>query len=184
MKITLCKLIAALSIATSGMASAEPSSYAGQETRQIKALSTEEVHGYLSGKGMGLAKAAELNGYPGPAHVLALANELDLNADQRAKTQAVFAAMSTDAASIGTTLIDTEHRLDRSFAEKTIDQALLAELLDRIGALQAQLRGVHLSAHLAQVTILTPDQRKHYDQLRGYSGIKPPAAAHVGHAHH
>jgi len=37
---------------------------AEQETREIKALSTEEVDGYLKGEGMGLAKAAELNGFP------------------------------------------------------------------------------------------------------------------------
>ena len=31
-----------------------------------------------AGRGMGLALAAELNGYPGPAHVLELADKLDL----------------------------------------------------------------------------------------------------------
>jgi hypothetical protein len=34
------------------------SPYAGQETRDIKSLSPEEVDAYLSGKGLGLAKAA------------------------------------------------------------------------------------------------------------------------------
>jgi hypothetical protein len=33
--------------------------YAGRQSRHIKALSEEEVKGYLSGAGMGLAKAAE-----------------------------------------------------------------------------------------------------------------------------
>ena len=41
------------------------SPYVGQESREIKALSPQEISDYLSGKGMGLAKAAELNGYPG-----------------------------------------------------------------------------------------------------------------------
>ena len=35
----------------------------------IKALSSEEVEQYLSGAGMGYAKAAELNRHPGPIHV-------------------------------------------------------------------------------------------------------------------
>ena len=43
-----------------------PSPYAGQEQREIQALSTEEIEGYLSGSGMGLAKAAELNHSPVP----------------------------------------------------------------------------------------------------------------------
>ena len=37
---------------------------------------------------MGLAKAAELNHYPGPAHVLTLATELALTPDQKARTDA------------------------------------------------------------------------------------------------
>jgi uncharacterized lipoprotein len=32
----------------------QKSRYDGQETREIKALSTQEVGGYLNGKGMGL----------------------------------------------------------------------------------------------------------------------------------
>jgi hypothetical protein len=49
------------------------SPYAGQQTRAIKALSPEDLAGLLNGEGMGMAKAAELNGYPGPVHVLELA---------------------------------------------------------------------------------------------------------------
>jgi hypothetical protein len=74
-----------------------PSPYAGQAQREIKALSTEEIEGYLSGSGMGLAKAAELHHYPGPRHVLDLAEPLQLSAEQRQKTQAIFAAMRTEA---------------------------------------------------------------------------------------
>ena len=59
-------------------AMADVSSYAGQEMRAIKSLSPQEVADLLAGRGMGLAKAAELNHYPGPRHVLDLARELDL----------------------------------------------------------------------------------------------------------
>jgi hypothetical protein len=54
------------------------SPYAGDETREIKALSPQEVSDLLAGKGMGFAKTAELNGFPGPAHVLELASQLQL----------------------------------------------------------------------------------------------------------
>jgi hypothetical protein len=58
---------------------AEPRSpYAGQELRDVKALSNADIEAYLAGKGMGYAKAAELNSYPGPKHVLELSKELDL----------------------------------------------------------------------------------------------------------
>ena len=63
-------LIATLFICTAVASAAEISSpYAGQETREIKALSRDEINGYLSGDGMAFAKAAELNHYPGPKHV-------------------------------------------------------------------------------------------------------------------
>jgi hypothetical protein len=77
---------------------AEPSTpYAGQEQREIKALSAEEIEGYLSGSGMGLAKATELNHYPGPRHVLDLVVPLQLSEEQRQQTQAIFEAMRTEA---------------------------------------------------------------------------------------
>ena len=88
--------LAGMMLAPSAIA-APVSGYAGQESREIKALSPEEVDAYLSGKGMGFAKAAELNGYPGPAHVLELAAELQLSADQRRRTEALFAAMQSQA---------------------------------------------------------------------------------------
>src|SRR5262245_26723374 len=92
---------------------AEPSTpYAGQEQREIKALSAEEIQGYLSGSGMGLAKAAELNHYPGPKHVLDLAEPLQLSIEQRQKTQTIFAAMRTEAVRLGTQLIARERQLD------------------------------------------------------------------------
>ena len=45
------------------------SAYAGQQSRAIKSLSEQDVDDLLAGRGAGFAKAAELNGYPGPAHV-------------------------------------------------------------------------------------------------------------------
>jgi hypothetical protein len=81
------------------------SAYAGQESRSIKSLSDDEINGLLAGSGMGLAKAAELNGYPGPAHVLELASELDLTQVQRTATQALFASMQSKAAKLGAALV-------------------------------------------------------------------------------
>ena len=52
--------------------------YAGLESRAIKALAPSEVEDLRQGNGMGMALPAELNGYPGPRHVLDLAEELNL----------------------------------------------------------------------------------------------------------
>jgi hypothetical protein len=60
-------------------ASLAQSPYAGMQTRSIKALSTQQIDDLRTGRGMGLALAAELNGYPGPAHVLELSERLALS---------------------------------------------------------------------------------------------------------
>jgi Spy/CpxP family protein refolding chaperone len=167
----------------SGLANTAPASaYAGQESRQIKAISPEDVDAYLSGKGMGLAKAAELNGYPGPSHVLALAGELGLSADQKQRTESLFKSMESKAIPLGRRFVEEERKLDRMFADKTVTRDALAKSLKRLGALQAQVRQTHLETHLAQAEILTPAQTAKYMELRGYAGTAK-AEGHAGHQH-
>src|SRR6266849_1691890 len=96
------------------------SPYSGMQTRPIKALSEQQVADLKAGRGMGLALAAELNGYPGPSHVLELADKLDLSADQRARIQKLFALMKQEALPLGTKLIDQEAELDRQFANRAV----------------------------------------------------------------
>jgi len=156
------------------------SPYAGQDRREIKALSKDEIAGYLSGDGMGFATTAELNHYPGPRHVLELAEKLQLSAEQRIKTQAIFERMKSQAMSLGKQLVDKERLLDSRFAEGTITDAELEQLVTEIATIQGQLRAVHLLAHLAQRAVLTQDQVTLYDSLRGYQ--QPEAQdEHAGH---
>jgi Spy/CpxP family protein refolding chaperone len=154
----------------------ERSPYAGQERRSIKSLPEREVQDLLAGRGMGFAKAAELNRYPGPAHVLELADRLALTPDQRARTEMLFKTMESDARGLGKALVEQEHALDRLFAAGQITGEALAATVEQIGRLQGQLRRVHLETHLAQSGILTPEQIKRYGELRGYES--PAATKH------
>ncbi len=170
MKFTVFVGVVSLSL-LSGLVSADPASpYAGQEQREIKSLSSQEIDAYLAGKGMGLAKAAELNGYPGPAHVLELAGPLELSAEQKARTQELFTRMQKKAIGLGRQLIDEEQKLDKLFASRTVTPDTLNASLERIGTLQAQLRQAHLEAHLTQTQILSATQIAKYVELRGYGG--------------
>ncbi len=85
-----------------------------------KGLSADDAQAYLDGRGMGMAKPAEFNGYPGPMHVLQLGNELALSADQRVKTQAIFEQMHAEAVRLGALLVEAERRLDALFANSTV----------------------------------------------------------------
>jgi len=163
-------------------ADASRSPYAGQEKRDIKALSDKDRQDLLAGRGMGLAKAAELNRYPGPAHVLGLSDRLRLSAEQRTRTKAVFDAMETQARALGEALIEREAELDRLFASRQATRATLESRLAEISRLQGELRRVHLEAHLAQADILSQAQVAAYVQLRGYGGVDQPG--HLsGHRH-
>jgi Spy/CpxP family protein refolding chaperone len=165
---TLIALIV-LTLAVTACALQAPSMpYAGQEARDIKALAPDEIRALRDGKGMGLAKAAELNGFAGPAHVLELAPRLQLTPEQQMRTEALFASMDLQAKAAGEALIAKERELDRLFAARTIT----ADSLDRVlrGNRRAAGAGTHahLQAHLAQVAILTPEQNMRYAELRGY----------------
>jgi hypothetical protein len=160
-----------------------PQPYAGFETRPIKALSDQQIADLRAGRGMGLALAAELNGYPGPVHVLELGDGLDLSATQRAKVQELFAAMTAETVPLGQKLIAQEADLDRQFAAKTITEPVLATSVQTIAATQAALRTAHLRYHLATIEVLTQTQVQRYAELRGYAGGSPMQHQHGGHRH-
>ncbi|TWO68029.1 periplasmic heavy metal sensor [Caenimonas sedimenti] len=130
----------------------------------------------LAGQGTGLAKAAELNGYPGPAHVLEHADALALTADQKQGSKALMDRHKERARHIGAALVASERALDQTFATRTIEPGRLSQLTAEIGELQAQLRAEHLRTHLAQTALLSADQVKRYGTLRGYGGDAAPAA--------
>ena len=142
--------------------------YAGLQQRAVKALSDQQVADLQAGRGMGLALAGELNGYPGPSHVLELADQLQLNSEQRERIRQLFDSMKAEAIPVGEKLIADEAALDRAFAEQQIEPATLASLTAQIGATQGSLREVHLKYHLTTAALLTPHQRYRYVELRGY----------------
>ncbi|MEX1083750.1 MAG: Spy/CpxP family protein refolding chaperone, partial [Xanthobacteraceae bacterium] len=128
------------------------------------------------GRGMSLALAAELNGFPGPLHVLELAESLNLTEAQRATVEELFAKMKAETVPIGERLIVQEADLDHLFASRTVTPASLTASTDAIGATHAALRQAHLKYHLATLEVLTSDQVRHYAELRDYAG----PAAHPG----
>ena len=120
---------------------------------------------------MGFAKLAELNHYPGPKHVLELANDLDLTPSQVSETEALFEEMRTSAVVLGEDLLAAEMELDQDFSRGTISAESLESALWSIGRIRAQLRYVHLEAHLRQRRLLTTEQIAKYDETRGYKGV-------------
>ncbi len=146
------------------------SPYSGMETRRVKALSDDQIADLMAGRGMGLALAAELNSYPGPSHVLELADALGLTDKQASRTKELLHQMKAETIPIGNRIIKEETELDRLFAERKITPTRLAEMTKSIAKAQGALRAAHLRYHLEMAALLTPEQVGRYFELRGYAG--------------
>ena len=171
------RISAALVLISAAVANAQ-TPYAEMQTRPIKALSEQQVADLGAGRGMGLALAAELYGYPGPSHVLELADKLNLSTDQRAGIQRLFDSMKAEAVPLGAKLIEQEADLDWQFAGRTVTPDSLKASTAAVAATQGALRETHLKYHLSTVAILSSVQLQRYAELRGYGGQAPSTEHH------
>jgi len=157
------------------------SPYVAEVDRQIKSLSEEDIRELERGGGWGLARAAELNGMPGPVHILEMKDEIDLDKEQQIAIEKIYQQMKAAAASKGQMMIAAETELDRRFKHNEIDDVRLVELVTQIARLRGELRLIHLSAHLETWPVLTEHQVARYNQLRGYSEADACANIPAGH---
>jgi hypothetical protein len=161
-----------------------PAPYVDQLQTSIRGLSTVEIDDLRSGRGMGLARPAEINGYPGPRHVLDLASELALSEEQRTAVQTLFDQMEAEAAPLGEQFLTLYAELERSFRAGTASAESVAMMTAQIGQIEGQLRASHLKYHLLTRHALTDEQNAAYARLRGYQmadGAPVSAPQHPGH---
>lgn len=143
--------------------------YAGQDTRSVASFSEDEIAGHLAGRGLGYARPAELNGYPGPMHVLELKDELGLTPEQAAAAEALFKTMQVRAQAAGRNYVEAEKILDAAFRSGDADAPTIARLVHAADAKRAEKRLSHLEAHIEMARILSREQRASYSRLRGYA---------------
>jgi len=170
------RLLAATVLAMAAAAAhAQHQPYAGQEQRDLKALSVDEVRQHLEGAGLGYAKTAELNHYPGPAHVLELAEQLALGREQRSEIQRLRDAHRIEARAIGVKLVEAERNLEMLFRRGKFGETELAGAVRTSAVLQGEYRLSHLETHRRLRAMLTDEQVARYDALRGYAAHSDPA---------
>ncbi|MGL4441288.1 MAG: hypothetical protein ACRCUE_18690 [Bosea sp. (in: a-proteobacteria)] len=157
------------------------SSYAGFEAREIKSLSDAELDDLRRSAGWGLASSAELNGVPGPAHLLELKDQIGLSADQVSAIETIFAAMQSEAQDAGVRFIEAEAAIEAAFRAGNLEQQQLRALIETSAAAQAELRYIHLVRHLETPPLLSQEQIAQYNALRGYGESDPCIAAPEGH---
>ena len=157
------------------------SPYAGLESREIKSLSEVDLEDLRLGRGWGLALAAELNGVPGPAHLLELEAELDLDAGQVAAIEDIFAAMQAEAQEAGARFVAAEADIEAAFRAGDLTPGRLRMLIDASADARAELRYIHLTRHLETPPLLSADQIARYNALRGYGADNPCINIPKGH---
>lgn len=157
------------------------SPYAGMEMREIKSLSEADIADLRRGAGWGLALPAELNGVPGPAHLLELKEEISLTPAQVTALEAIFAEMQADARAAGERFIAAEAAIEAAFREGNLTPDRLRALIDASAEARAELRFIHLTRHLETSPLLTSEQIARYSELRGYDAGDP--CANVPHGH-
>jgi Spy/CpxP family protein refolding chaperone len=167
------KLLTVPALVLTSVVALAQSPYSGMQTRPIKALSEQQVADLKAGRGMGLALAAELNGYPGPVHVLELAEQLDLSLAQRSRVQQLFNSMRQEAMPLGSKLVEQEAELNQQFSARTVTPASLEAATKAIASTQGELRETHLKYHLSTVAVLSHAQMQKYSELRGYGDHNP-----------
>jgi len=142
--------------------------YATADGDTTYGLSQREAQRLLAGRGMGLARPAEMNGYPGPMHVLDLADELALTPEQQQQARAIRERVMTEAPELGRQIVEKELALDRLFRSGSADETRIDELTQEIGRLRAELRAIHLQAHLVMQRALAVEQVRTYMDARGH----------------
>ena len=157
------------------------SPYAGEEARTIKSLSSEDIAELKRGGGWGLAKAAELNGVPGPAHLLEMQKEISLTDAQIAAIKTLHKQMKVQAIDQGLNLIALEQGLEAHFQNRTITDSILRASLKNISDARRNLRYIHLATHLKTPDILSEKQIQKYNALRGYADPNPCNNVPEGH---
>jgi Spy/CpxP family protein refolding chaperone len=158
-----------------------PSPYAGMQTRAIKSLSETDIAELRRGAGWGFALPAELNGAPGPRHLLDMKNEIGLSPEQVAALESIFEEMRSEARAAGERFIAAEAAIEAAFRAGGLTTDRLRGLVLAAAEARAELRLIHLTRHLQTPPLLTGAQIARYNALRGYGAVDPCAATPPGH---
>jgi len=164
----LASLAACAPMSLVGQHQHDTSPYAATQSLEFPTLTPEEVGQLRGGEGMGLARPAELNHFPGPKHLLELASELQLTAAQVERIGVIRLQMTTQAVAKGEEILRAESHLSDVFAGGRPTLEDVARITTHQAKMRGELQAIHLAAHIESTRELTPEQVSAYDRLRGY----------------
>ena len=116
-------LVVAAAIALTNSAVAGTHRSRRQETRTVKTLSLRRFMDTSWAQGLGYTKAGELNHYPGPRHVLDLANALESEPPNNVDSAAIYGRMHAEVVPLGEMIVTRERRLNVAFATGSMERS-------------------------------------------------------------
>ncbi len=157
---------------------ATDSPYAGRydASAAIRSLTPDEIAQIERGEGAGFALPAELNGVPGPRHVLDLAHQMGLSHEQRLQVQQIYDEMRGRVIPAGERYLAAVQALEEDFRAGILTEETLPDRVAEVSQLEGELTTAHLVAHLQTAKVLTGEQVAIYQQLRGYQRVSTPRA--------
>jgi len=126
----------------------------------------QERQALQEGRGFGRAAVADDNGFPGPRHILDWKKQLDLKPAQEKRVETLAERTRSKAIAKGQELQAREQELSRLLSTSKPNPQAVQKLLGQIGAAEADLRWIHIGAHIEARDILTPQQLARYNELR------------------
>ncbi|HEY1025202.1 MAG TPA: hypothetical protein VGE26_08570 [Sphingobacteriaceae bacterium] len=134
----------------------------------VKSLTDQEYADFRAGKEMGFARVAKLNGYPSPLEVNQLGKELKLSTSQKAQLEKIIDAWRFKAKEMGGFIVAQEAKLNTLFASGKISDGAVIYYTNKIGLYWGEVRNAHLQAYLKTRSVLTAEQLRKYNRLKGY----------------
>lgn len=134
----------------------------------IRSLTPEEIAQIGRGEGAGFALPVELNGLPGPRHVLDLADQLGLSPEQRTQVQQVFDDMQMIVIPAGRDYLAAVATLEEDIRTGKVTEEAMSSRVAEVYRLEGELATAHMTAHVQTAEILTAEQIGLYQRLRGY----------------
>lgn len=137
----------------------------------LKTMSYSQYKAYIDGVDQThMSAVAELNHYPDPQKVLDNKKELGLTAAQATDVKAINTELIRKMKEMGEMIVKNERVMDDLFRTKTVTDGNLIFYTNRFGLYQGEMKNAILQAYVKVQNILTPEQRKKYQQLHLVKG--------------
>jgi len=133
----------------------------------LKTLTYMQYKAYIDGVDQfNMALVANLNHYAEPQKALNWKKELDLSTVQVSDITAINTTLVRKMKEMGDFIVKNERALDEMFRTKKVTDGTLIFYTNRYGLYQGEMRNAVLQAAVKVQAILTPLQRKKYEQLQ------------------